>query len=63
MRTADAVTTRPGLGVHLAATVATYVLLAVVCARLLLQLARRPRGPVEAGERAADPSPAEEART
>lgn len=47
MRTADAVTTRPGIGLHLAATVGVYVLLAFACTKLLLQLARKPRGPVE----------------
>ncbi len=46
MRTADAVTTRPGIGLHLAATVGVYVLLAFACTKLLLQLARKPRGPV-----------------
>jgi cytochrome bd ubiquinol oxidase subunit I len=55
MRTADAVTTRPGIGLHLAATVGVYVLLAFACAKLLLQLARTPRDqvePVETGETA-----------
>ncbi len=47
MRTADAVTTRPGIGLQLAATVGVYVLLAFACAKLLLQLARTPRGQVE----------------
>jgi cytochrome bd ubiquinol oxidase subunit I len=47
MRTADAVTTRPGIGLHLAATVGVYVLLAFACTKLLLQLARSPRGPVD----------------
>jgi cytochrome d ubiquinol oxidase subunit I len=50
MRTADAVTTRPGVGVQLAGTVITYVLLAFACTKLLLQLARTPRGPVEPEE-------------
>jgi cytochrome d ubiquinol oxidase subunit I len=47
MRTADAVTTRPGIGLQLAATVGVYVLLAFACAKLLLQLARTPREQVE----------------
>ena len=50
MRTADAVTTRPGIGLYLAATVGVYVLLAFACAKLLLQLAREPRGQVEPQE-------------
>ena len=50
MRTADAVTTRPGIGWHLAGTIAVYSLLGAACAWLLLRLARRPRGPVEAHE-------------
>ncbi|MEO8291790.1 MAG: cytochrome ubiquinol oxidase subunit I [Actinomycetota bacterium] len=50
MRTADAVTTRPGIGLHLAATVGVYVLLAFACTKLLLQLARSPRGPVDPQE-------------
>ncbi len=54
MRTADAVTTRPGVGLQLAVTVTTYVLLAFACAKLLLQLARKPRGPVEPDEVAGD---------
>jgi cytochrome d ubiquinol oxidase subunit I len=52
MRTADAVTTRPGIGLHLAGTVSVYVLLAAACSRLLLQLARSPRDVVEPAERA-----------
>jgi cytochrome bd ubiquinol oxidase subunit I len=47
MRTADAVTSRPGIGWHLAATILVYSLLAIACGWLLLRLARRPRGPVE----------------
>jgi cytochrome d ubiquinol oxidase subunit I len=54
MRTADAVTTRPGLGLHLAATIGVYVLLAVACTKLLLQLARQPRGPVEPPDEAGE---------
>jgi cytochrome d ubiquinol oxidase subunit I len=50
MRTADAVTTRPGVGIQLAATVSVYVLLAVACAWLLLQLAGKPRDVVEPGD-------------
>jgi cytochrome d ubiquinol oxidase subunit I len=41
MRTADAVTTRPGIGLHLAGTIVVYALLAVTCSLLLLRLARR----------------------
>jgi len=47
MRTADAVTTRPGVGWQLLGTAAVYALLASACVWLLLRLARRPRGPVE----------------
>jgi cytochrome d ubiquinol oxidase subunit I len=50
MRTADAVTTRPGVGLQLGATIAVYVLLAFACSKLLLRLARTPRGPVEPEE-------------
>jgi cytochrome bd ubiquinol oxidase subunit I len=50
MRTADAVTTRPGIGLHLAATIGVYVLLAFACAKLLLQLARAPRWQAEPEE-------------
>ena len=42
-RTADAVTSRPGIAFWLVATVAVYVLLGVACAWLLLRLARTPR--------------------
>ena len=45
MRTSEAVTTRPGVGLQLAVTIAVYVLLAFACAKLLLLLARRPRDP------------------
>ena len=45
MRTSEAVTTRPGVEVQLAVTIAVYVLLAFACAKLLLLLARRPRDP------------------
>ena len=45
MRTADAVTTRPGIGWHLAATVLIYLLLGAASAWLLLRLARGPRDP------------------
>jgi cytochrome bd ubiquinol oxidase subunit I len=61
MRTADAVTTRPGIGIHLAATISIYVLLAVACSWLLLQLARKPRDVVEPDARA--PSVGGDART
>jgi cytochrome d ubiquinol oxidase subunit I len=52
MRTADAVTTRPGIVWHLGGTILVYALLGVACSWLLLRLARRPRGPV-----GRDPSP------
>jgi cytochrome bd ubiquinol oxidase subunit I len=42
MRTTEAVTTRPGIGWHLAGTIAVYALLGVTCTWLLLRLARRP---------------------
>ncbi|MFA5787156.1 MAG: cytochrome ubiquinol oxidase subunit I [Actinomycetota bacterium] len=42
MRTADAVTTRPGLGVYLVATVAIYALLGAAAVWMLAKLARRP---------------------
>jgi cytochrome d ubiquinol oxidase subunit I len=45
MRTSEAVTTRPGVGLHLAATIGIYLLLAFACVKLLLQLARKPRDP------------------
>ena len=45
MRTSEAVTTRPGVGLHLAATIGIYLLLAFACVRLLLRLARSPRDP------------------
>ena len=45
MRTSEAVTTRPGVELQLAVTIAVYVLLAFACAKLLLLLARRPRDP------------------
>jgi len=51
MRTADAVTTRPGIGWQLAATLAIYGLLSVACAWLLLRLSRTPREPGEAAGR------------
>ncbi len=51
LRTADAVTTRPGIGWHLAATITIYSLLGAACAWLLLRLARSPRDPVGAGAR------------
>jgi cytochrome d ubiquinol oxidase subunit I len=43
MRTAEAVTARPGIGWHLAGTILVYALLAVASSWLLLRLARRPR--------------------
>jgi cytochrome d ubiquinol oxidase subunit I len=45
MRTSEAVTTRPGVELQLALTIAVYVLLAFACAKLLLLLARRPWDP------------------
>jgi cytochrome d ubiquinol oxidase subunit I len=56
MRTADAVTTRPGIGWHLAGAIAVYSLLGTACCWLLLRLARRPRGPVEAPGRVKPPT-------
>ncbi|GBC87394.1 Putative cytochrome bd menaquinol oxidase subunit I [bacterium HR12] len=47
MRTAEGVTTRPGVQWNLAATIAVYLLLGAACAWLLLRLARRPPGPSE----------------
>jgi cytochrome bd ubiquinol oxidase subunit I len=47
LRTADAVTSRPGIVFWLVATVAVYVLLGVACSWLLLRLAKSPRGVVE----------------
>lgn len=41
LRTSDAVTTRAGIGWHLAATILVYTLLGVACSWLLLRLARR----------------------
>jgi cytochrome d ubiquinol oxidase subunit I len=42
MRTSEAITTRPGIGWHLAGTIAVYALLGVTCSWLLLRLSRRP---------------------
>jgi cytochrome d ubiquinol oxidase subunit I len=47
MRTADAVTNRPGIVIHLIGTIAIYLALAAACTYLLLRLARQPRGPEE----------------
>jgi cytochrome bd ubiquinol oxidase subunit I len=47
MRTSEAVTSRPGVGLHLAGTIAIYLALAAACAYLLLRLARQPRGAEE----------------
>jgi cytochrome d ubiquinol oxidase subunit I len=44
LRTADAVTSRGGIGWWLAVTVGIYLVLAAACSWLLLQLARKPRG-------------------
>jgi cytochrome d ubiquinol oxidase subunit I len=48
LRTADAVTTRSGVGIDLAVTILIYVLLGTACAWLLLRLARRSRTAVKA---------------
>jgi cytochrome d ubiquinol oxidase subunit I len=45
MRTAEAVTTRPGVGWHLAGTILVYALLGTAASWLLLRLARRSREP------------------
>ncbi|HZB00747.1 MAG TPA: cytochrome ubiquinol oxidase subunit I [Actinomycetota bacterium] len=52
MRTSEAVTSRPGIVVHLIGTIAVYLALGAACAYLLLRLARQPRGAQEqvAGE-------------
>jgi cytochrome bd ubiquinol oxidase subunit I len=47
MRTSEAVTSRPGVGLHLAGTIAIYLALAAACAYLLLRLARQPHGAEE----------------
>ncbi len=50
LRTADAVTTRPGIAWHLSATILIYTLLGTACAVLLVRLARSPReGPQAQG--------------
>jgi cytochrome d ubiquinol oxidase subunit I len=49
MRTSEAVTSRPGIGVHLAATITVYLALAAACTYLLLRLARQPRHAEELG--------------
>jgi cytochrome d ubiquinol oxidase subunit I len=54
MRTSEAVTSRPGIGVHLIATIAVYIALAAACTYLLLRLARQPRS---AGERVTGEAP------
>jgi len=48
MRTAETVTTRPGVSWHLVGTILVYALLGTACSWLLLRLARRPREPVGA---------------
>jgi cytochrome bd ubiquinol oxidase subunit I len=55
MRTADAVTTRPGMAWQLLGTATVYVLLATASVWLLLRLAGRPRGPVEPGPPSDEP--------
>ena len=63
MRTADAVTTRPGVGWHLAGTILAYILLGAAASWLLVRLARQPREPAgaqtppEAGRPAAEGAP------
>jgi cytochrome d ubiquinol oxidase subunit I len=47
MRTSEAVTSRPGILIHLVATIAVYLALAAACAYLLLRLARQPRSAEE----------------
>jgi cytochrome d ubiquinol oxidase subunit I len=47
MRTSEAVTSRPGVGLHLAATIAIYLALAAASTYLLLRLAKQPRGAEE----------------
>jgi cytochrome d ubiquinol oxidase subunit I len=47
MRTSDAVTTRPGVVWHLAATIGVYLLLAFASVKLLLRLAGQPRDEAE----------------
>jgi cytochrome bd ubiquinol oxidase subunit I len=47
MRTSEAVTSNPGIGIHLAATIAIYLALAAACTYLLLRLARQPHGAEE----------------
>ena len=47
MRTSEAVTSRPGVGVHLAATIAIYPALAAACTYLLLRLVRQPHAAEE----------------
>ena len=44
MRTSEAVTSRPGIGWHLAGTIAVYLALAAASTYLLLRLAKQPRG-------------------
>jgi cytochrome bd ubiquinol oxidase subunit I len=44
MRTSEAVTSRPGIVIHLVVTIAVYLALAAACAFLLLRLARQPHG-------------------
>jgi cytochrome d ubiquinol oxidase subunit I len=43
MRTSEAVTSRPGIGWHLAGTIAAYLALAAASIYLLLRLARQPK--------------------
>jgi cytochrome d ubiquinol oxidase subunit I len=57
LRTADAVTTRPGVGWHLGATILIYSLLGVASTWLLLRLARRPRPPGEVSPTGSDLEP------
>jgi cytochrome d ubiquinol oxidase subunit I len=47
MRTAEAVTSRPGIGWHLAGTITVYLALAAASTYLLLRLAKQPRSAEE----------------
>jgi cytochrome d ubiquinol oxidase subunit I len=47
MRTAEAVTSRPGIGWHLAGTITVYLALAAASTSLLLRLAKQPRSAEE----------------
>ncbi|HXF73375.1 MAG TPA: cytochrome ubiquinol oxidase subunit I [Actinomycetota bacterium] len=57
MRTAEAVTTRPGVQLHLAGTLFVYGLLAAACTLLLLRLGRRPAEPAPGAAPVPAPGP------